>query len=344
MTNERIPAQPPTITPVADGQDRPLWSVMIPAYNCTAYLTQCIQSVLAQDPGAALMQIEVIDDASTDGDVAALVARIGQGRVGYHRQPANVGSLRNFETCLNRARGQWIHMLHGDDFVAPGFYAEIEGLFLDYPEAGAAFTGYYHVAFDGTILYTNPSLGNTRGPVDGWLEIIAQGQQIQPPSIVVKRSVYEQLGSFFAVHYGEDWEMWIRISAQYEVVRSPERLANYRVHGGNISSQYHVSGQNIRDIQKVIHIVQAYLPPEKRKRLKRLAQKNYALYFARSANTVYHVYKQPWPAVRQAINALRMDVNPVTLNQAMKVCAKVLFRYRWKGDKEALQIIGKRHS
>ncbi|HTJ14903.1 MAG TPA: glycosyltransferase [Dinghuibacter sp.] len=344
MASERIPIQPPPIKPVDDGRERPLWSVMIPAYNCTAYLTQCIESVLAQDPGESLMQIEVVDDASTDEDVCGLVARIGCGRVGYFRQPVNVGSLRNFETCLNRARGQWVHLLHGDDYVSPGFYEEIAGLFRDYPAAGAAFTGYYHVAYDGTILYTNPSLGNARGPVSGWLDIIAQGQQIQPPSIVVKRSVYEQLGGFFAVHYGEDWEMWIRISAHYEVVRSPARLANYRVHGGNISSQYHVSGQNIRDIQKVIHIVQDYLPPEKRKRLKRLARKNYALYFARSANTVYHVYKQPWSALRQAFNALRMHVNPVTLNQALKVCAKVIFRYRWKGDKEALQIIGKRHS
>jgi glycosyltransferase involved in cell wall biosynthesis len=317
---------------------------MIPAYNCSHYLAQTIESVLAQDPGPAYMQIEVVDDASTDTDVEALVAKVGKGRVGYYRQPVNVGSLRNFETCLNRAKGRWIHLLHGDDFISPGFYDEIALLFAEYPEAGAAFTGFYHVAFDGSVLYTNPALVGGNGFVPDWLDTIAQGQQIQAPAIVVKRSVYEALGGFYGVHYGEDWEMWVRISAHYPVVHSPIRLANYRIHGNNISSEYFVTGQNIRDIRKVIGLIQPYLPPDKRKHLRRLALRNYANYFARASNTVYHVYKKPWSALRQACNALRMDVNRVTLTETIKVFVKVLTRYRWKGDKESLQVIGKRRS
>ncbi len=344
MSPERIPAHPPPIGPVPVGTVRPLWSVMIPAYNCTPYLAQTLESILAQDPGPDLMQIEVVDDASTDADVAALVASIGGGRVGYYRQPHNVGSLRNFETCLNRSKGRWIHLLHGDDYISPGFYTEIAGLFTEFPGAAAAFTAFYHVAYDGTVLYTNPPLPGKRGYVDNWLEIIAQGQHIQPPSIVVKREIYEELGSFFGVHYGEDWEMWIRISARYPIVHSTKCLANYRIHGDNISSQYCLSGQNIRDIRKVIRTVQDYLPPEKRRRLKRGALRNYSMYFARASNTVYHVYKRPWAAIRQAFNALRMDVNGVTLHHAFKICVKVATRYHWRGDKESLEIIGKRRS
>src|SRR5260370_41738394 len=100
--SERIPRQPPLIKPVPEHIKRPRWSVMIPAYNCSEYLRGNIQSVLQQDPGPEIMQIEVVDDASTDADVESLVRDIGQGRVGYYRQPENVGSLRNFETSLNR--------------------------------------------------------------------------------------------------------------------------------------------------------------------------------------------------------------------------------------------------
>src|SRR5450432_1899209 len=100
---ERIPQSPPVIKPVGDSIKRPLWSVMIPTYNCSEYLVETLQAVLAQAPSADMMQIEVVDDCSTDTDVEALVKKIGKGRVGFFRQTENVGSLRNFETCLNRS-------------------------------------------------------------------------------------------------------------------------------------------------------------------------------------------------------------------------------------------------
>jgi glycosyltransferase involved in cell wall biosynthesis len=118
---ERTPTSPPIIAPVTDQAHRPLWSVMIPVYNCLGYLQKTLSSVLAQDPGPEIMQIAVIDDCSSDGDVWALVQQLGKGRVEYFRQEQNRGSLRNFETCLNRSRGHWVHLLHGDDWVAPGF-------------------------------------------------------------------------------------------------------------------------------------------------------------------------------------------------------------------------------
>ena len=315
--------------PLWDSSVRPLWSVMIPVYNCGRYLPQALASILMQDPGAELMQIEVVDDGSTDMDVAALVRSLGKGRVCYYRQQENVGSLRNFETCLNRARGQWIHLLHGDDFVAPGFYDEIRSLFLAYPEAGAAFTGYYQIRADGDILYPSPTLSEKPGYVENWIDIVGQSQPIQPPAIVVKRSVYEELGSFFGIEYGEDWEMWVRISARFPVVHSPRRLASYRVHTTSISSRCFKTGENIKDISKVINIVQEHLPVGKRKVMKRLARKNFSIYFARTADMVYHGYKSPGQALRQAIGALKMSVNRISVYYVLKIGLKILIRYRF---------------
>jgi hypothetical protein len=53
-----------------------------------------------------------------DNNIEELVKKVGKGRVSYFRQKKqNVGSLRNFETCINRSRGKYIHLLHGDDRV-----------------------------------------------------------------------------------------------------------------------------------------------------------------------------------------------------------------------------------
>lgn len=254
MAEERTPQSPPLIAPLPDHEGRPLWSVMIPAYNCITYLRSTLESVLKQDPGPDRMQIEVVDDGSTDGDVEGLVNELGKGRIGYFRQKTNRGSLRNFETCLNRSRGQWIHMLHGDDMVKPGFYRETEHLLHAYPEAAAAFTGVRYIDEQGKDLYGHELVSDKEGIVEDWLSKIAQAQWLQPPAIVVKRTVYEQLGGFFAVHYGEDWEMWIRIAANFPVAFSPKYLAAYRVHTNNISSRSLVTGQNIKDLNTVIKI------------------------------------------------------------------------------------------
>jgi len=93
---ERIPLTPPEIKPISDAENRPLFSVMIPSFNCIKYLPKAINSVLAQDLGPDIMQIEVLDDYSTDGDVAGLVEKLGNGRIQFHQQNKNVGSLRNF--------------------------------------------------------------------------------------------------------------------------------------------------------------------------------------------------------------------------------------------------------
>jgi glycosyltransferase involved in cell wall biosynthesis len=195
---ERIPQTPPTIHPVYTEDERPFISVMIPAYNCFNYLERAICSVLAQDPGIEQMQIEVVDDCSSDGNVEELVWKVGKGRVSYFRQSENVGSLRNFETCLNRSKGYWVHLLHGDDMVKSGFYAEVESLINKYPNIGSAMTSVCAIdKYDKESEPLNDTLLKKPGILPNWLFTISKMQRVQPPCVVVKREVYEKLGGFF---------------------------------------------------------------------------------------------------------------------------------------------------
>lgn len=334
MSNDRTPLSPPVIHPVAGNIKRPLWSVMIPAYNCSIYLEKAIKSVLAQDRGEENMQIEVVDDCSMDDDVEALVKRIGKGRVGFYRQQKNVGSLRNFETCLNRSIGKYVHLLHGDDFVENGFYVAIEELFDQYPEAGAACTGFGHVDEQGNFLYPDKKINSVKGILRDWLENIAQGQKLQPPCVVVKRNVYEDIGGFYGIHYGEDWVMWVRIASKYPVAYNPLQLAEYRIHDDNITSGSFQSGQHVKDMIKAIDLIQPYLPPEKKKTLKALALKHWSIYFASTADMVYHKYKNPNQAIVQAKLALQMNVNPTTVFFLMKMIFKKAIRYKMNDFKD----------
>lgn len=315
---------PPPIKPLNSSNDRPLWSVMIPVFNCSDLLPQALQSVLMQSPGEEHMQIEVVDDASTDADVEGLVNELGKGRVNYFRQPKNVGSLKNFETCINRAKGQLVHILHGDDRVRTGYYQKIASLFQTYPQIGAAFCRYTTIDGKGNPLLDHHLEMPQPGILQNWLLKIAQKQRLQFCTITVKRDVYERLGGFYGVHYGEDWEMWVRIAAHYPVAYTPEILAEYRMHSNSISSQSVVTAQNIQDIRWVINAIQQLIPQEIRKKAKKTASKHYAHYALIIANNLWHQTQNKKITHLQIKEALKLHTDIGMLYIAAKIYTKML--------------------
>lgn len=322
----RIPTSPPIIAPVASDIVRPLWSVMIPTYNCTGYLKEALLSVLAQDPGSAVMQIEVVDDASTDEDVAAMVASVGGGRVLYFRQPVNVGSLRNFETCINRAQGRIVHLLHGNDRIVPGFYEKLTHLFEQYPEAGAAFTHYTFIDEHGQRQHSAPPVAEVAGILPNWLLRIAEYQRLQYVSIAVRREVYEKLGGFYGTSYGEDWEMWVRIAAHYPVAYTPEVLAEYRGHTHSISWEKAHSGEIIPDLMHVMARIQKHVPKSHRHRILSLSKRYYANF---GIGNAYHLLQetQDWSQAQSHIlQALKLSRHPSVYYHVLKFYVKFLLR------------------
>jgi GT2 family glycosyltransferase len=249
------------LQPVPDGIKRPLWSVMIPTYHCADYLREALSSVLAQDPGPEIMQIEVIDDHSTRDDPAVVIEELGCGRVGFYRQQQNVGYIKNFETCLQRSNGKLIHILHGDDYVREGFYNKLGRAFELHPEIGAAFCRHILVNEEDRKQQLTWLEQHQSGILSNWLGRIVVEQRIQTPAIVVRREVYERLGGFdhrFSCA-GEDWEMWIRIAAEYPVWFEVEPLAMYRMHTNSLSGRSRSNGQYARDLSKTLDIVGSYL-------------------------------------------------------------------------------------
>jgi len=237
----------PTVKPIAAGIARPLWSVMIPAYNCAKYLRPCLQSVLAQDPGIDRMEIEVVDDCSAEDDPGAVVRELGNGRIKFHRKDQNEGVTANFNTCVQRSSGQLVHILHGDDYVLPGFYRTIEGLAERHPA----------VAFFHTRALVVDEAGNTEGTSPPIENLESPGNEVAPfyyanpfrtAGVVIRRAFYEKQGGFNPkfVHVA-DWEMWVRAVFLGTGVCSNETLAIYRSFAGNDTSRLVRTGTNLID-------------------------------------------------------------------------------------------------
>jgi len=248
----------PAIAPVPPGVTRTRWSVMIPTYNCAAFLRQTLESVLAQDPGPTLMQIEVVDDHSTKDDPEAVVAEVGRGRVGFFRHESNVGVQRNFNACIARARGELVHILHGDDFVEPRFYELVGDAADRHPDVALIATRTFTVDESGKRLWLDHEIPTLRsGSRDA--SPFYGCNPFRTPGMVVRRSFYEQFGGFaLTLRHVTDWEMWVRAIANGGGVWLDTPLASYRSFAANDTSALSRTAENLRDFVRMVPYFERY--------------------------------------------------------------------------------------
>lgn len=109
-------------------------SVLVPVCNGEAFLTECLESILAQD--FADMEILIADDASTDGS-AAIVERYAarDSRIRRWKNPGNLGLARNFNYCLRAAKGEYIkYVLQDDKLISPLAIRKMVEVLDNHPE------------------------------------------------------------------------------------------------------------------------------------------------------------------------------------------------------------------
>jgi glycosyltransferase involved in cell wall biosynthesis len=250
----------PTIAEVPGGVDRPLWSVMIPTHNCARYLPETLRSVLSQAMPPEQMQIEVIDDCSTLDDPEVVVKEIGGDRVSFFRKKSNEGATRTFNSCIERSKGQLVHILHGDDAVQPGYYAKISGVASRHPELGLYATRCLIFDEGSEITGVGPRVKSLESPsksVDALLYV----NPFHCPGVTVRRRAYEQCGGFsVSLVYAADWEMWTRVISTHGGVMLSQPLALYRHSGGNDSGRLAKIGENVRDLCRLNEIFSRTYP------------------------------------------------------------------------------------
>lgn len=320
----------PHIDPVPEGTPRPFWSVMIPIYNCAEYLRDTLQSVLCQDPGAEQMQIEVIDNCSDD-DPEAVVREIGKGRIDFYRQSRNVGAIENFNTCIRRARGEWVHILHGDDTVRPGLYSRARQGIAAYPHVGGAVCRTIYMDGNGHWMGLTELEAGTPGVLDGdFAARLLRDQRIFFVGMLVRRSVYEELGGFRAeLVHATDWDMWKRIAVHRPIFYDPEPLACYRLHDAADTSRLMRTGRNVVDERRSIRIACTYVPQEQARKVYRDAMKAAAV---RAIGRAMRLWKEGKHAVawRQFWEAMRCSLAPEIIARLVYFLARTITSWGYR--------------
>ncbi|AVH69900.1 TPR repeat-containing protein [Nostoc sp. 'Lobaria pulmonaria (5183) cyanobiont'] len=254
----------------ASEKKRPFWSVVIPAYKRTDYLLECLASVLAQWTGEEEMEILVMDNASTP-PLFDLVNAIGRGIVSYYRNSQNIGLAGNHNTGIILSRGQWIHILHDDDYVLPGFYSQLkESLENCSDSVGAAFTGFDNINEKGVFLSKGDIFywyGENRGIIQNWLLQIGVTNPLRPSAIVIRRQTYEKIGGYCSeLSDLNGWELCKRIATFYDCWYEPKILACYRLdtslYAQKMSNELFATGNHAVFLRRAIEITESYLPAD----------------------------------------------------------------------------------
>jgi glycosyltransferase involved in cell wall biosynthesis len=298
---------------------------MIPMYNPDlGYLEETLRSVLDQDPGADQMQIELLDDGSPNPVRVDFIRKIVGDRVAIHIEPRNLGLAKIWNRCIERASGEWIHILHQDDLVLPGFYKSLRRGIETHPQVGAAFCRQAYGDENGHWRRMSVLEMSSPGVLQNFVEPLISQERILCASIVVKKSTYEVVGGFNpGLTHALDWEMWIRIANQFAIFYEPKILACWRNHSNATTSRQIRSGEDIRDIRKAIGIWSRYLPEADRQRLTDAASRRFAYEGLSLAR--YLLRQNDIPGSLNQMNAaLSCKKSPQILWQASKIRIKAM--------------------
>jgi glycosyltransferase involved in cell wall biosynthesis len=220
----------------------PLVSIVVPVFNCGRFLRECLDSILAQTYSHT--EILVMDNASTD-DTRQIAASYGK-QIQVFRQPLNRGIFGNVNDGIEKSRGEYIAVYHGDDIYEPTIVERQVAFLQNFHEAGAVFCMDTFIDAESRIYEKLNVVPELRGERPLEYERIFnalltyKNAFLVCPSSMVRASVYRQVGGYNQQEWrvSADLEMWLRINRRYPIGILEDQLLRYRHGHGNSCQRY----------------------------------------------------------------------------------------------------------
>ena len=208
----------------------PLVSVVIPCYDQAHFLSEAIESVVAQT--YPHIEVIVVDDGSNDNTAA--VANRYPGIRYFRQQNQGLAAARN--AGLRQTVGQYLVFLDSDDRLLP--HALEAGLrcFQENPACGFVYGHCQFVAFEGT-----PTRGVPPTVVEDnfYLALLRGMPVLAPATVMYRREVFESVGGFdVTLSPAADYKMYYDIARQFPVSCHGEKIVEYRKHGMSMTRDF----------------------------------------------------------------------------------------------------------
>ena len=203
---------------------------MIPNFNHSRYLDQCIRSAINQTYNN--LEIVILDNASTDNSVEIASKYLCDSRVSVCRNQFNILNRSYHVLSENLSTGKYMILLCADDFLYPDFIRNAVGIMEAYPDVG-----YVHGEKDFV-----DDLGN----IQNWdpfykCSFVAPGINVMPVYMVttvahpsqglIRRSAFMDIKGYDKEidHMNADKTLWFYLSEKYDAAYIKEKSCAIRI-------------------------------------------------------------------------------------------------------------------
>lgn len=199
-------------------------SVIIPTHNRADLLARALESVLAQS--FRDLEIIVVDDASSDNTQAmltTLMAKDNRIRVLSNASPQGGAESRN--VGIAASRGKWIAFLDDDDMWLPNKLEKQLAALAKHPKAVACSCAY-------TVNYPLKTRKVVKTPHLIACQELLRANVLGGASVCIcSAAILKQMGGFDKkLRSSQDWDLWLRLCEQGDVISVNEPLVEYYVH------------------------------------------------------------------------------------------------------------------
>jgi glycosyltransferase involved in cell wall biosynthesis len=137
--------------------EEPLVSIGMPVFNGEPYVSQALDSLLAQDHKN--FELIISDNASTDATSAICRGRAAEDkRIRYVRHDHNIGAIGNFNSVLGEATAEYFMWAAADDMWKPRYISTVLAKLLSEPSAVLAFSAFENVGRQAEHVRAYPDL------------------------------------------------------------------------------------------------------------------------------------------------------------------------------------------
>lgn len=205
-------------------KNKPLVSVIIPTYNRAAMLLKTIESILKQD--YSNIEIIIVDDGSTD-NTFSILNELGNKKILYlnYERTSDIARLRNIG--ISASKGEFIAFCDDDDLWFPNKLSKQVPLL-----------SFYDMICTNAIQIDENDIGLDKLMVIDKLKsqkldtkTLLLANYIVTSSVIIKRSSLKHRFVERKSNYSaEDYELWLKISLNYNIYYLDDILVSFRRH------------------------------------------------------------------------------------------------------------------